>query len=304
MTDRRGDVVRIAVVAPNRAAIAALNPLFDVWGDRVSATAGPVPDPEGLAALADRAEAVLVIGPRVRSPRTVLPGPCVQTGNGRSVPVAWLPDTGDLGTFARAAARVHRRAMSRREAPRTFAVLGERQPRFDRLAERVLRLAREDTTGRLVPARWTAYEVDRGEVALRLGRGPGLAVYVGHGRPVGWVGYAGLRAHHLEPYEPVGALVSLTCRTASRRRTGLSFAEALPLRGVAAATLGAVGPTLHTANARWALRLTRAASTASTIGDLVAAVAPHDPAASAYRLIGDPTAPLLDAAPAPHQEAS
>jgi hypothetical protein len=168
----------------------------------------------------------------------------------------------------------------------------------------VLRLAGEDETGVLMPARWTAYEVDRDTVALRLGRGPGLAVYVGHGRPVGWVGYAGLRAHHLEPDEPVGALVSLTCQTASRRRTGLSFAEALPLRGVAAATLGAVGPTLHTANARWALRLTRAAATAATVGELIAAIAPHDPAAASYRLIGDPTAPLADAAPFDQQEAS
>ena len=303
-SNRSSNRVRIAVVAPDRAATVALGPLFEVWGDRVLTVVGSVPDAEELAALADRADAVLVVGPRVRAPRTVLPGPCVPSGDGRTVPVAWLPDTGDLGTFARAAARVHRRAMTRRGSPRTFAVLGERQPRFDRLAERVVRLAGEDPTGRLVPARWTAYEVDRGEVALRLGRGPGLAVYVGHGRPVGWVGYAGLRAHHLEPEEPVGALVSLTCKTASRRRTGLSFAEALPLRGVAAATVGAVGPTLHTANARWALRLTRAAATASTVGDLVAAVAPHDPAAAAYRLIGDPPAPLLDAAPASHQEAS
>ena len=79
---------------------------------------------------------------------------------------------------------------------------------------------------------------------------------------------------------PPAAVVSLTCQTASRRRTGLSFAEALPLRGVAAATLGAVSSTVHTGNARWALRIARDLGTASTIGELVAMVAPHDPHAT------------------------
>jgi hypothetical protein len=90
--------------------------------------------------------------------------------------------------------------------------------------------------------------------------------------------------------------LSLTCRTASRYRTGLSFAEAITLGGATAAAVGAVRTTSHLANARWSLRLARAAGAAETVGDLLTAVAPHDPAASTYRLIGDPTAPLLDAA--------
>lgn len=299
---------RGVTVVAGQAATEALTPLLEVWEGqgRLRVERAGVPDPSALAGLAERSDAVLVVGPRNRSPRTVLPGPVVTALDGRVVPVAWLPDTGagDLRAFATAAARVHARAgRVGGDGHRTFAVLGERQPRFDRLADRILWLATEDRTGELSPTRWTAYEVDRAELARRLGLGPALAVYVGHGRPVGWVGYAGLRAHHLAPAEPAGAVVSLTCKTASRRRTGLSFAEALPLRGVAAAALGAVGPTQHTANARWALRLTRAASTAACIGDLVVAIAPHDPGASAYRLLGDPTAPLLDP-PAPQLEAS
>ena len=149
--------------------------------------------------------------------------------------------------------------------------------------------------------RATAYELGRDDLADLLATGPALGVYVGHGRPVGWVGYAGTRAHHLADaaarpgQAPVGAVVSLTCQTASRRRTGLSFAESLPLRGVTAATVGAVTSTLHTGNARWALRIARGLGTARTIGDLVVMVAPHDPHATSYRLLGDPTAPLLDA---------
>ena len=53
--------------------------------------------------------------------------------------------------------------------------------------------------------------------------------------------------------------------------------------------------TVHTGNARWALRIARDLGTARTIGDLVAMVSPHDPHATSYRLLGDPTAPLLDA---------
>jgi hypothetical protein len=64
---------------------------------------------------------------------------------------------------------------------------------------------------------------------------------------------------------------------------------------VAAATLGAVVPTHHTANARRAVRVARDAGAARTVGDLVAAITPQDPHASDYRLLGDPTAPLLDA---------
>lgn len=307
MTMPRG----VTVVADS-AATGALAPLLEVWERRgpLRVERSGLPDTVALRSLADSSDAILLVGPRNRSPRTVLEGPVVQAADGRLVPVGWLPNTGpaDLATFARTAARVHARAaVPQADGRRTFAVLAERQPRFDRLADRVVRLAREDSL--LNAARWTAYEVDREELSRRMGSGPALAVYVGHGRPIGWVGYAGLRIHHLQQAEPAAAVVSLTCKTASRRRTGLSFAEALPLRGIAAAALGAVGPTLHTANARWAVRLARATAAAVTIGDLVVAIAPHDPDASAYRLLGDPTAPLLDspamlALPAHQLEAS
>ena len=83
-------------------------------------------------------------------------------------------------------------------------------------------------------------------------------------------------------------------RTASRRRTGLSYAEALPLQGVTAATFGAVGETRHTDNTRWAVRLCEAvACGVETIGELVVRSAPPSASACApYRIIGDPLAPL------------
>ncbi len=314
MTPRTVTVVAVA------AAVGPLGPLLDRWRRGPGLRLVPWelygshgPGPGDLARLAAGSGALLLVGPRDRAPRTVLPGPVVLAPGGRPVPAAWLPATSarDLATFARAAVVVHERAGSPRpgadDVPgaglgRTLAVLGERQPRFDRLADRLTVIGVEaEASGGLRTRRCTAYELSRDDTVDLLSRGPALGVYVGHGRPVGWVGYAGMRARHLAAaadrpgHEPAGALLSLTCRTASRRRTGLSFAEALPLAGVAAATLGAVSPTQHTANARWAVRVARDAGGVTTVGELVAAIAPHDPHASVYRLLGDPTAPLLDA---------
>jgi hypothetical protein len=270
----------------------ALAPLLSLWDAEVV-----VRDAFSVPEMVSGHSAVLCAGPRARSPRTVLPGPAVTTADGRVVPVAWLPDTGfaDVRRFAETARAVHERA-SRGTSMRTAAVLAQRHARYESLAHRIVRLLGEEQQR---VCRWTAHDVHRDDMVGGLSRGPALAVYVGHGRPIGWAGYAGVRAHHLGPaahprWRPSAAVLSLACNTASRRRTGLSFSEALPLGGVTAAALGAVGPTLFTANARWAVRITRALPGVRTIGELVAAVAPADPGAGAYRLIGDPTVPLAD----------
>jgi hypothetical protein len=278
---------RVTLVA-TRDQVTALGPLVDRWAAegsvRIEAQGHELP------AIAAESDAVLVVGPRNRAPRTMLPGPVLGP-----VPVGWLPDTGfdALRRFADCAAAVHARTA---RTP-TLVVLGQRHSRFGSLAERMARLADEE---RVAVRRWTAYDVPRDDLVQRLARGPALGVYVGHGRAIGWVGYAGLRARHLgyqvdAAWRPAAALLSLTCRTASRRHTGLSFAEAMALNGVAAATFGAVGPTLHTDNARWAVRIVRLLPRVGTVGELIAAVVANDPAAASFRLIGDPTAPLVDA---------
>jgi hypothetical protein len=139
----------------------------------------------------------------------------------------------------------------------------------------------------------------RDDMVRGLGSGLAAAVYVGHGRPIGWVGYRGMRSHHLEHLggEPIGALFSLCCQTASRKRTSISFSESVPLLGVAAATLGAVASTLHSHNTRIALGISLAlAHGARTIADAVAhAMRPHPEALAEYRISGDPLAPLTGA---------
>ncbi len=257
---------------------------------------GALPDVQALLAGTDAADAVLLAGSARRAPSTVLAGPFVTERSGRRVPAAWLPLASHASNrrFAATAARVQRRAREQT----AVAVLGQWQPRYLRVADRIEALL----APHLRTLRWTGDVLGRDDTVRSLGSGLGLAMYVGHGRPVGWAGYHGVRAHHFETAwadpaargEPLGAVLSLCCRTASRRRIGLSYAEALPLLGVAAASFGAVGDTLHTDNTRWAVGLCDAlAGGAETVGELIARSAPaSESASSSYRLIGDPMAPL------------
>jgi hypothetical protein len=282
---QRGAGGLIGVVAAGRA-LDALEPLLRAYGEVAVAS-----EPDDLAGDAD---AVLIVGDRRRSPRTVLSGPFLLAANGRRVPVGWVPDTGwdAVRRFAEAAARIH----ERRGRERTVAVLAQRSRRYRDLSGRIVRLL-EESRGAVRPLRWTADELGREELGRGLGYGLAAAVYVGHGRPTGWAGYRGTRAHHLDDAdEPAAAVLSLTCLTASRRRVGLSFAEALVLQGAAGAAFGAVCPTDHRWNARWALRLTRAlGSGCATVGELVLSAEQDDPAVAGYRIVGDPVAPLVDA---------
>jgi hypothetical protein len=277
---------RVGVVAGPRA-LEALEPLLRAYARGWEVVVG-------TDEIVGDVDAMLVVGSRRRSPRTALPGPFVVSGDDRRVPVGWVPDTGWEGVrrFATTAARIH----ERRGGERTVAVLAQRSRRYRDLSGRIMRLL-EESGGAVRPLRWTADELSRDELGRGLGYGLSAAVYVGQGRPVGWVGYAGTRAHHLAGAdEPTAAVLSLTCLTASRRRVGLSFAEALVLQGATAAAFGAVYSTDHRWNARWALRLTRAlGQRCGAVGELVLAAEQHDPAVAGYRIVGDPLAPLVDA---------
>src|SRR5207249_2867219 len=145
--------------------------------------------------------------------------------------------------------------------------------------------------------RWTAERLTRDDLVRGLRYGVGAAVYLGHGRPTGWAGYHGLRAQHLVERggEPLGALLSVTCLTASRWRTGLAFSEAVVLGGAAAGAVGAVAPVEHLENMRWMLGLSRALERGETqLGPALLQAspgAPHEP----YRILGDPLAQLAGA---------
>lgn len=291
--------MRVRLLAPARA-WEALLPLRAAWEARgweveCEEPDGPAASADQLARVVEQADAVLSVGERRVAPRQALPGVALRRADGALVPCGWLPDQGPeaLRTFAAAAAAVH----ARRGPSRGLAVLAQWSPRYLHLAGRVIAGAR--ATGEPVWT-WTSDLIGREEMAVGLRSGLGAAIYLGHGRPIGWVGYRGARLQHLvEPGgEPLGALLQLCCLAASRWRCGTSFAEAVVLSGVAASSLGSCIRTLHTDSTRWAVALTEAlAGRPSSVGDWVRAAIPvHEAAAASWRLLGDPTAPLLDAA--------
>lgn len=283
------------MLAVPRGQIGRFHDLLDAYGEtdirvRLLPYTDAMPGWAELAAQCEDTDAVLLAGSARFAPRTTLPGPFLTMDDGRRVPAGWVPLRNPQTTdrFVKAAARVHRRSRERK----TVALLGQWHPRYLHLADRIETLLE----GRARTFRWTGEVIMRDDVVGALGSGLGLGIYVGHGRSVGWVGYAGMRARHFSAFrgEPLGGLVSLCCHTASRRRTSLSYSEALPLEGVTAAAFGAVGATLHTDNTRWAVRLCEVVrSGVDTIGDLIVRSAPPNPRASAqYRIVGDPLAPL------------
>lgn len=238
-------------------------------------------------------DAVLLIAPSRRAPRTLTDSPLITRPDGLQIPIGLLmpkhPE--ELEVFAQAAAKVH---LQQKAFP-SLALLSQRHPRYKRLGERIEKILAPHRD-RIPVFNWSSDLVFQEDMIKGLAGGLGTALYLGHGRPVGWSGYAGLRAHHFTEKEghPLGSILSLCCLTASRRKVGRSFSESLVLEGHTASCLAAVIPTLHTDNTRWAVRVTQVISEGvKTLGDLINAVQPMKPSAlNAYRIIGDPLAPL------------
>lgn len=291
-------MMRITVIA-SKTALDALGALLAAYRKHHTLSIveinNRVPESDKLSKFASRADALLLVGERRRSPRTVLPGPLLPCDDGRLVPVGWLPevDTQALATFAKGAASVHRRRDTQPEKE-VMAVLSQWHPQFLNLSGRIRGLLVNN--GNRAVMRWEADQLLREDMVTGLGCGLAAAFYVGHGRPVGWVGYHGTRAHHFQPFgaHPVGVLFSLCCETASRRRNGLSFSEAIPLMGGAAACFAAVKPILHSDNTRWALGLCQGINMGATnMAELISGAIPTSASALAgYRILGDPLAPF------------
>ena len=276
---------------PLRAAHASLRPVRVFESAVVDARLGPWN--EAL----ESAAGLLLVGDRRRSPRHALPGIFARAPSGRRVPIGWLPEVPErLGAYAEAAASVvRRRAAGRVGGP--LALLGQWDERVLRLiSDLEQRLGTQGGVWELF--RWSAERITRMEMLKALGTGPAAALYFGHGRPVGWAGYHGVRAEHLDANGgvPLGAVLSITCHTANRLRVSLSFAEELVLRGVAAAAVGATSRTVHLENGLLMVKLTGALreSNPGTLADLLlAADLTEAEATQTYRIIGDPLAPLV-----------
>ncbi len=287
--------MRVTVVVPHFV-LQVLQPLLRAYHAKqysvhLIKTNGDVPPLEVIQKWAEFTDAVLLIGSPRRAPKTVVSGPVIACAGGRSVPIGWLPNVGQqqVYTFAQTAARLHQRSAQ----AQAVAVLSQWHPQYLTLANRIKQLLVQQ--GKPVFC-WSSDLLMREDMVRGLRTGLAVAVYVGHGRPIGWVGYYGTRIHHFENVagEPIGALLSLCCRTASRRRTSLSFAEAIPLNGIAGAAFGSVNDTKHINNTRWAVQICLALEQGVTsVGELIVKALPlNKTAISDYRLLGDPLAPL------------
>lgn len=297
------------VLAAPREAWPVLQPLADAHAARrpvrlLLRDTREVPPLAELLPELERAAGVLIVGDRRRSPRSVLPGPFLLTSGGRKVPAGWLPmgHPESLERFVAAATEVQQRSGD----PGPLALVGQWDGQVTRMVERSLSILR-DSPGTSPPPVfwWTADRLVRRELLTALRIGLGTAMYFGHGRPYGWAGYHGLHSRHLAHAQgrPTGALLSLTCHTASRRKVGTSFAENLVLEGIAAAALGAISSTQTVDNWWWGASLCEEITQhPSTLGELLLRACPPRPKAiESYRILGDPLA-TLRGAPTARQE--
>ncbi|MFH1216468.1 MAG: C25 family cysteine peptidase [Pseudomonadota bacterium] len=283
------------LIAPE-AALPALRPLIETHEKRRPVRL--LSSKDNLQDFLEDAAGLLMVGERCHTPRTALPGPFLVSADGRRVPAGWLPFTGqeDLKRFAVAAAEVQNRSGS--GGP--IALLGQWNDHVTRMVRKSLQIMSGDNGTPPVPVYWwTADRIIRRDLLTALRIGLGMAMYCGHGRPYGWAGYHGLHSRHLvhAAGRPTGAVLSLTCHTANRYRVGLSFAEIIPLSGVAAAAFSAVRPTKTVENWYWGTSLCEvlAERPGCTLGELVLRACPPDVQWDSYRIIGDPLAPLLGA---------
>lgn len=242
----------------------------------------------------NEAAAVVITGDARKAPRVAVPGIFLRAPNGCSVPCGWLPEAdARLTHYAQcAAAVVSRESLGAENGP--FILLGE----FDERALETVSRVQAELGENAQVFRWTAERIALHDLMDALGAGPAMALYFGHGNSFGWLGYGGFAAADAISFrgDPLGAILSLTCETASRGPEGLSFCEELVLSGVCAAALGAVSRVSHRRNAMLGLEFAKAArKTPATLADLFNAANISSAKLRHYRLIGDPLARLVGA---------
>lgn len=255
---------------------------------RVLELPGGPPPPQWWRGELGDVGAVLLLAAAGVAPADAVPGTHLVTQLGRHVAIGVLPAEAGAGTIAAVQGRCDKHAEA---GP--VALLGSREERARQLLDKVEVALRGRPS--LAVARLSAERLRRYELPGVLAQGPGLALYVGRGRRLGWAGYGGVEAWQLDlpGAKPLGAVLSLTCQASARSGPSPSFSEELVVRGRAAAALGAIEQTLHSHNRSLAIAIAdRLAGGAATLADLLPA---GHPALAGYRICGDPLAPLVGA---------
>jgi hypothetical protein len=292
VTPPNGVAKRTWVLAGPAAALAHLAPMIEAHRRRRPVRLVVWPQP--IDPYLEDAAAIVLVGTARGTPGRSLPGVFLRSKGGAQIPVGWLPDVGErLASYALTAAEVQGRVD--RDSPGPCVLLGELDPRA---GDTVAQVAAALPAG-IETFRWTSERVSCPTLIEALRCGPGVAFYFGHAVADGWAGYGGFgRACAARAAgRPLGAVLSISCSTASRPRRGLSFCEEAVLSGLCAAALGGVRPTLHRQNVGLGLALARtlAQSSPATLADLILSVRPPAGALDRYRMIGDPLALLTGA---------
>lgn len=238
---------------------------------------GPVRFVSTLDEALPGASSIFIVG---GAPREIA---ALQADDGGSVPIGWISDRVDVLVRYVGSLAGH---PERQGTPGPVALLAQWEDRSLRLAD--------DLEGRVTAKllRWTAERLARRDLLPALGTGLGAALYVGHGERWGWRGYGGVTSDQVLAHggHPVGAVLSLTCKTASLDGGEPNFCDALVAGGASLAALGCVESSEHVDNRRLALALAARLGRARTLADCV-----RDLPVSwlkGYRISGDPAAPL------------
>jgi len=272
---------------------------------------GPGGDPYGLAELlpALDIDAAVLVAPRRRGSRRLVPGPVVA---GVPVGIVQADRCDQLPALAGAPDP---------EAPWIVAAM----------AKNVFLDPSDDWAARLDavhPA--TDLRADRArrtDLLDALANGPSVVLYAGHGSPRGWAGYQALRVEHcagplnssntdttaVRSGAPAGLMMAFACKTLARHRGRWPFGSSLVETGSTLAYL-APATTVRTADAERLSEIvvdllvdltSRSTSTGIACGtprvcDLLCSIEQRcrlDAAAgrawATYRLIGDPLTPLV-----------
>ncbi len=203
-------------------------------------------DPYQLTQLVTRlrtkVDALLLVVPRNRSPRSVAPGPLI---SGLPLGLVFANQPSDLKPWLMAATY---------DSPHhLWVVLAMWRRSYLRLGKRIARWMRSSNPNNVEG--WYDDTITRDDLVQKLAQGPRVVVYVGHGRPRGLTGYEGLRWYHftqVQQRQPCGTFICFACDTLKRTYGVFPFGCRLVLSGAVGAYLGAVEPLLVDANTRLA----------------------------------------------------
>jgi hypothetical protein len=193
-------------------------------------------DPYGISAFTGKlrgyADALLLVVPRNRSPRCVIPSSVV---NGLPIGLVFSNRLPDLEPWLSG-------LLDQNNGSSTWAILAMWQEYYMNWGKRFINWLNPPTANRVEA--WFECEVSRGDLCERLATGPRLVLYFGHGHSAGLIGYYGLRwADFIDTApeaSPCGTVMCFACDTLRRRRGITPFGCEWISGGRAGAFIGCV----------------------------------------------------------------